>query len=71
MRAAITALKKLDVKTLVVAIPVAPLDTCRELETLVDQFIVLETPEPFNAIGLWYKNFSQTSDDEVIALLNP
>ena len=69
MRAAIAVLQKQRPKELVVAIPVAPLASCKVLETEVDQVICLSTPEPFYAIGLWYKNFAQTTDDHVRNLL--
>ena len=51
------------------AVPVAPRDTLRELSSLVDEIVCLETPEPFRAIGLHYLDFHQLSDDEVLAIL--
>jgi putative phosphoribosyl transferase len=58
------------VKKLVLAVPVAPADTLDELSTLADEVVVLATPEPFYAVGAHYRNFDQTSDEEVIDLLS-
>ena len=69
MRAAIAVLQKQYPKELVIAVPVAPLAACKALEAEVDQVICLFTPEPFYAIGLWYENFDQTTDDQVCTLL--
>ncbi len=69
IRAAITAIKKLSAKRLIIAIPVAPASTVQELNREVDEVICLKTPEPFYAIGNWYHDFSQTSDEEVRDLL--
>jgi predicted phosphoribosyltransferase len=54
---------------LVLAVPVAPTESVGRLKPEVDELIVLETPEPFFAVGSWYYQFEQTSDDEVISLL--
>lgn len=69
MRAAIAVLKAQQPKEIIVAVPVAPADVCQEFRAEVDSVICLATPEPFYAIGLWYENFAQTTDDEVCALL--
>jgi putative phosphoribosyl transferase len=69
MRAAIAVLKAQQPKEIIVAVPVAPADVCQEFKAEVDSVICLATPEPFYAIGLWYENFAQTTDDEVCALL--
>lgn len=69
MRAAIAVLQKQQPKELVVAVPVAPLAGCQALATEVDRVICLSNPEPFYAIGLWYKNFAQTTDNQVHNLL--
>ncbi|WP_031292661.1 phosphoribosyltransferase [Leptolyngbya sp. Heron Island J] len=69
MRAAIAVLQKQQPKELVVAVPVAPLAGCKTLETEVDKVVCLSNPEPFYAIGLWYKNFAQTTDEQVRNLL--
>jgi len=50
-------------------VPVAARETCRDLRRLVDQTICVMTPEPFLAVGLWYEDFSETSDEEVRELL--
>ena len=71
MRAAITAIKKLGAEKIIVGVPVAPADTAETLRRDVDDIVCLETPEPFHAIGNWYFDFPQTSDEEVKALLNP
>jgi putative phosphoribosyl transferase len=69
MRAAIMALREESPARIVVAVPVAARDTCEELRDVADEIVCLETPEPFDAVGLWYQNFSQTSDREVHDLL--
>ena len=69
MRAAIAVLKQQQPKEIVVAVPVAPLSECRALKTEVDRVVCLATPEPFYAIGLWYENFTQTTDQQVRNLL--
>jgi putative phosphoribosyl transferase len=68
-RAALLALNRRAPSTLVLAVPVAPRSTVRELSPLVDELVCLATPEPFDAIGLHYDDFHQLSDDEVIELL--
>lgn len=69
LRAAIQALKKLQPARIVVAVPVAARSACLELRALVDEVVCVETPEPFGAVGLWYQDFTQTSDTEVHDLL--
>lgn len=69
MRAAIAALRQKRPAKLIVAVPVGASVTCSELEALADEAICLETPENFSAVGLWYKDFSQVTDEEVIDLL--
>jgi predicted phosphoribosyltransferase len=69
MQAAVAALRSADPKEVVVAVPVAPPETCAELEAEADRVICALTPEPFYAVGAWYRDFSQTSDDEVRELL--
>lgn len=69
IRAAITALKTQHPKRLIVAVPVAPLETIEQWKAEVQEFICLLAPETFLAIGLWYEEFGQTSDEEVCALL--
>jgi putative phosphoribosyl transferase len=69
MRAAARALRQQDAARIVVAVPVAPPDTCAEFRDEVDDVVCALMPEPFYAVGLWYQDFSQTSDDEVHDLL--
>ena len=69
MRAAVVALRKQHPEKIVVAVPVAAAETCNELQKEVDVVVCAETPEPFFAVGAWYQDFSQTSDDEVHELL--
>ncbi len=70
MRAAIKALRKHRPKAIIVAVPVAANSTCEEMSALADSLICPLRPVNFYAVGLWYENFSQTSDNEVIELLN-
>ncbi|HEX8137169.1 MAG TPA: phosphoribosyltransferase family protein [Pyrinomonadaceae bacterium] len=69
MRAAVRALQKLLPAKVVVAVPVASQQTCDELKREVDEVVCAETPEPFRGVGLWYEDFSQTTDEEVRSLL--
>ncbi|RUR19049.1 phosphoribosyltransferase [Legionella sp. km535] len=69
MRAAIAAIRKQKPASLVVAVPVAEYSTCEELAAMVDQLVCPLKPINFYAVGLWYENFPQTSDEEVIYLL--
>jgi len=69
MRAAAAALRKQQPARLIVAVPVAASQTCKEFKTEVDEIVCGETPEPFLGVGRWYHDFSQTSDEEVHRLL--
>ncbi len=69
MRAAVEALREEGARKIVVAVPVAPLETCESLREEVDDIVCGMTPEPFRAVGKWYANFSETTDDEVRELL--
>jgi putative phosphoribosyl transferase len=69
MRAAAIAVRRLEPKAVVVAVPVASRQTCDEFRAEVDDVVCGITPEPFRAVGLWYEDFSQTTDDEVRDLL--
>jgi predicted phosphoribosyltransferase len=69
MEAAIIALRRFEPARIVVAVPVGARDTCERLGRLADRLVCLAMPEPFNAVGLWYEEFEQTSDDEVRDLL--
>ncbi|MCP8317418.1 MAG: phosphoribosyltransferase [archaeon] len=70
IKAAIASIRKRKPALTVLAIPVGPQDTIEELRREVDEVICLMTPEPFFAIGQFYKSFEQTSDEEVIEILN-
>jgi len=70
MRVAVAALRQRGPARLVIAVPIAAPSTCNELREEVDEIICARTPEPFYAVGLWYEDFSQTTDDEVRALLS-
>jgi putative phosphoribosyl transferase len=70
MRAAIRVLRARGAERLVAAIPTAPAQTVQALAREVDEVVVLMTPEPFLAIGRWYEDFSQLSDEEVRAYLD-
>ena len=69
MRAAVEAVRRLGPSRVVVAVPAAARQTCADLERDVDEVVCLLTPEPFFAVGMWYADFSETSDEEVRALL--
>jgi predicted phosphoribosyltransferase len=70
MLAAIAALRKLGPARIVVAVPVAAPETCEAMAGAADEVVCAVTPQPFHAVGLWYDNFAQTTDDEVRALLH-
>ena len=70
MRAAVKALRERGAAKIVVAVPVGPPDTCHELEERADETICLSTPEFFQAVGQYYEDFSQTSDEDVRELLS-
>jgi len=69
MKAAIEVLRQEQPQKIVVAVPVAPPSVYQELGKTVEQVVCVMTPEPFYAIGLWYEDFSQTTDEEVRHLL--
>jgi putative phosphoribosyl transferase len=69
MRAAVAALRKQGPARIVVAVPVAPAETCAEFKTEVDETVCAATPRMFDGVGRWYEDFSQTSDEEVHELL--
>jgi putative phosphoribosyl transferase len=70
MRAAVAALRTQQPARIVVAVPVAAASTCEELRAEVDDLVCASTPEPFQAVGLWYQNFVQTTDEEIRTLLS-
>ena len=69
MHAAIQALRQQNPARIVVAVPTASPETCEEMKARADDVICAITPEPFHAVGRWYQDFSQTTDEEVAALL--
>jgi putative phosphoribosyl transferase len=69
LRAAATALRRLKPARIVAAVPVGAAETCEEFRDVVDEIVCSETPEPFWAVGNWYDDFSQTTDEEVRQLL--
>jgi erythromycin esterase-like protein/predicted phosphoribosyltransferase len=70
MHAAIEALRQQKPTRIVVAVPTASPETCEEMKTKADDVICAITPAPFQAVGRWYQDFSQTTDEEVEALLS-
>ncbi|WP_426752646.1 phosphoribosyltransferase [Myxococcus sp. Y35] len=69
MRAAVAALRIHEPASIVVAVPVAAVQSCESLAQVADDIVCVRTPEPFYSVGLWYRDFAQTEDDEVRALL--
>jgi putative phosphoribosyl transferase len=70
MRAAVLALRQESPARIVVAVPVAAAETCEDFRSIVDDIVCAETPSPFYAVGLWYEDFAQTTDEEVHDLLS-
>jgi erythromycin esterase-like protein len=70
MQAAVMSLKRLAPSRIIVAVPVGARETCVRLGHLADEVVCLEMPEPFQAVGLWYEEFTQTTDEEVRRLLS-
>jgi predicted phosphoribosyltransferase len=68
-QAGIASLRRRGARRVVLAVPVAPPDTAAVLAPLVDQFVCLVTPEPFYAVGNFFEEWPQVTDDEVRALL--
>lgn len=69
MSAAIAVIRRHDPARVVLAVPVAPADTCEHFVRIVDELVCLEMPEPFDAVGCWYDDFTQVEDEEVVRLL--
>lgn len=69
MLSAISALRKIEVAKIVVAVPVAAQDVCAVIESQVEEMIVARTPHPFRSVSSWYEDFAQVLDDEVRGLL--
>lgn len=68
-RAALQALRSMDPARLVLAVPVAAPQTARRILGEADEVVVVSTPERFSAVGQWYRDFAQTPDEDVLALL--
>jgi putative phosphoribosyl transferase len=69
MKAAVQAVRQHQPARVIVAVPVGSPDTCREFADVTDETVCARTPEPFRAVGLWYRDFSETTDDELRSLL--
>lgn len=69
MKAAIATLKREEIKRLVVALPVAPPETAKELAQMADELVCLETPEQFMSVGGFYTDFTQVPDEAVVKML--
>jgi predicted phosphoribosyltransferase len=69
MKAAVQAVKAQGPSRVIVAVPVGARDTCAELSAIADEVVCARMPEPFSAVGQWYLNFDQTTDEEVQELL--
>ena len=69
MRAAVEALRQQNPARIVIAVPVSAPETCDEYRMGVDEIICAQTPEPFMGVGMWYRDFSQTTDEEVREIL--
>jgi predicted phosphoribosyltransferase len=70
MRAAVLAIRRVLPSQIVVAVPVGARETCRALNEVADDVVCALMPERFTAVGVWYDNFEQTTDDEVRRLLS-
>jgi putative phosphoribosyl transferase len=70
MRVAIQALRQRNPARVIAAVPVAAPETCTAMTHEADDMVCAATPQPFRAVGLWYHDFSQTSDEEVHELLD-
>jgi len=71
MRAAVAAVRGFHPNRVVVAVPMAAASTCEEFKNEVDEIICAETPQPFYAVGAWYQDFSEVTDDQVRDMLQP
>ncbi len=69
MKAAIVTLKEEKIERLIVAIPVSPIETADELRAMADEFVCLYTPSDFMAVGNYYRDFTQVTDEEVAEIL--
>jgi len=71
MRAAARALRAMNAARIVIAVPTGARSSCHALRREADEVVCATTPEPFRAVGCWYEDFAQTSDEEVRSLLQP
>lgn len=69
MRAAVQSIKKMAPRKVVVAVPVADEQVCRDFELQADEVVCVQTPRPLHGVGAWYEDFSQLSDGEVQSIL--
>ena len=69
MRAAVMAARQQQPARVIVAVPVGAVSACADLATAADDVVCVRTPEPFVAVGMWYRDFAPTSDHEVRSLL--
>ncbi|MBY0493103.1 MAG: phosphoribosyltransferase [Cyanobacteria bacterium] len=69
MRAAVMAVRQQQPARVIVAVPVGAVSTCADLATEADDVVCVRTPEPFVAVGMWYRDFAPTTDQEVRSLL--
>lgn len=69
MWAAVASVRRQHPAKIVIAVPVGAAATCKELQTAVNQVVCLATPDPFYGVGLWYEEFTQTTDEQVRDLL--
>jgi predicted phosphoribosyltransferase len=70
MRAAVRALRQCHPSAIIVAVPIGSRDTCDQFRAEVEEIVCARTPEPFHAVGAWYLDFTQTTDEEVRELLD-
>jgi putative phosphoribosyl transferase len=70
MKAAVQAVRAQQPARVIVAVPVGAPETCQAFEKIADEIVCVLMPKPFSAVGLWYRDFSQTTDGEVRSLLN-
>jgi putative phosphoribosyl transferase len=69
MRAAVRAVRQLGPAKVVIAVPVGAPETCKDFESEVDEIVCGKMPRDFRAVGAWYEDFAQTTDEEVRELL--
>jgi putative phosphoribosyl transferase len=70
MRAAVMALRQQGPRRIVIGVPVASPEVCEQFRAEVDDIVCVSTPDPFYAVGYWYQDFAQTTDEEVRELLS-